>query len=71
MYVYLQEGKRDGRGWMVESAGRTSNIVLMLVTPDVSKLSGWLKAAASCGRSKGEGTRTSRWGPQNGSALER
>ena len=56
---------------MVESAGRTSNIVLMLVTPDVSKLSGWLKAAASCGRSKGEGTRTSRWGPQNGSALER
>ena len=43
---------------MVESARRTRNIAIMLVTLDVSKLSGWLKAAASCGRSKERHTHT-------------
>ena len=32
----------------VQAAERTSNMAAMFVTLDVSKLSGWLKAAAFC-----------------------
>ena len=40
------KGSAGGRGR--GEGTRTSNISSMLVTPDVSKLSGWLKAAAYC-----------------------
>ena len=41
---------------------RTENIWIMLVTLEVSKLSGWLNADAYCGGSKEEGTYTMRPG---------
>ena len=42
------QGGPDSRLWARARAERTRNIRLMSVTLDVSKLSGWLKAFASC-----------------------
>ena len=47
------EGPAGGRGGRVR-AERTLNMLSMVVTRDVSKLSDWLNALASCGAA-GEG----------------
>ena len=49
---------RRTRDWRARgrarAAERTLNMLVMIVTRDVSKLSGWLKAAAACrGRKQG------------------
>ena len=43
-----QRTRLEGCGGRVRAAERTPNIQPMSVTRDVSKLSGWLKAVASC-----------------------
>ena len=43
-----QRTRLEGCGGRVRAAERTPNIQPMSVTLDVSKLSGWLKAAAFC-----------------------
>ena len=63
MQSEMRAGRREGMGWRrrkrrarmnwrlgVEGkrAERTSNMPPMVVTLDVSKLSGWLKAGAPC-----------------------
>ena len=57
----------------VEAAGgaraeRTPNICIMVVTLDVPKLSGWLKADASCREPKGSIRRGAACGPGSGRA---
>ena len=43
-----------GRGGWARAGERTANMEFMFVTLDVSKLTGWLKAAAACqGRKQG------------------
>ena len=46
-------GGRDGRYGAGHGEERTWNMPLMLVTLEVSKLSGWLNASAYCRGSKG------------------
>jgi len=59
------DSRLEGQGTRVE---RTSNILLMSVTLDVSKLSGWLKARAFC-RVEKRGVRCgARYGPGGGGA---
>ena len=45
--------EKEGVGRYRACFERTSNISLMSVTLDVSRLSGWLNASASCTESKG------------------
>ena len=52
--VHADDPRLGGCGGRARAAERTLNIWPMLVTLDVSKLSGWLKAAAFCrGRKQG------------------
>ena len=52
--VHADDPRRGGCGGRARAAERTRNMALMLVTLDVSKLSGWSKAAAFCrGRKQG------------------
>ena len=44
--VLVQAACREGLGWRFGTRARTLNMLLMLVTLDVSKLSGWLNADA-------------------------
>ena len=46
--VLVQAASREGLGWRFAARARTSNIQAMLVTLDVSKLSGWLNFVAYC-----------------------
>ena len=46
--VLVQAACREGLGWWFGARARTSNMPAMLVTLDVSKLSGWLNSSASC-----------------------
>ena len=50
-------GGLDCRFGVGHGEERTSNMECMLVTPDVSKLSGWLNADASCRPSQRRGIR--------------
>ena len=46
--VVVQAACREGLGWTFGARARTSNMARMVVTLDVSKLSGWLNADALC-----------------------
>ena len=46
--VIVQAACREGLGWRFGARARTPNMPAMLVTLDVSKLSGWLNFSASC-----------------------
>ena len=53
----MQTGKVRPQGLGVRArAGRTSNMFCMFVTLEVSQLSGWLKACASCREGRKQGT---------------
>ena len=52
--VHADDPRLGGYGGRARAAERTWNMPPTLVTLDVSKLTGWLKAAASCrGRKQG------------------
>ena len=52
--AHADDPRLGGSGGRVRAAERTSNMPAMFVTRDVSKLTGWLKAAAACqGRKQG------------------
>ena len=55
--AHAERTRLEGCGGMARAAERTSNmpfIQTVIVTPDVSKLSGWLKFVAPCrGRKQG------------------
>ena len=46
--VHADDPRLGGCGGRARAAVRTQNIFLMFVTPDVSKLTSWLKASAFC-----------------------
>ena len=46
--MVVQAACREGLGWTFGAKVRTENMPFMLVTLDVSKLSGWLNADATC-----------------------
>ena len=51
---HADDPRMVGCGGRARAAERTQNMELMSVTLDVSKLTGWLKAAAACrGRKQG------------------
>ena len=65
----VQERWLDCRlGALGTREGRTSNICFILLTLEVSKLSGWLNADAPCGGSKGGASGEGR-GMQNSQAV--
>ena len=52
--AHADDPRLGGCGGRARAAERTSNMLVMYVTLDVSKLTGWLKAAAACrGRKQG------------------
>ena len=52
--VHAEDPRLGGWGGRARAAERTSNMAPMVVTRDVSKLTGWLKAFAACrGRKQG------------------
>ena len=46
--AHVERTRLEGWGQSMCAAERTLNMLVMLVTRDVSKLSGWLKAVANC-----------------------
>ena len=62
-------GWTDSRLWVRARAERTQNMLLMVVTLDVSKLSGWLNALAPCRVQRRACDAGKRCGPRSGRAL--
>ena len=46
--VHVEDPRQKGCGGRARAAERTKNMPYMSMTPEVSKLTGWLKAFASC-----------------------